>query len=96
MSKRQSLFVLALCALGLVGGVPGPADAEWHRIADPTVEIRPLERECRPRIMRPEPCHIHRPETFKRLPKNDPALWDPHARQEYLEHMRARDKVRAR
>jgi len=97
MKPRLFPFVPAFCVLAVASGVPSPISAGSHRITDPSPqEIRPLEHECQARAMRRNPCHVHRHETFERLPKNDPALSDPHAREEYLEHMKARSRSRDR
>lgn len=89
----ETLFAGALiCALGIL--VTAPVRAESHRISDPGRGGSTLEPECRPLMTRRHPCHVHRHETFERLPKNDPALMDEHARKEYLEFYRQRDRRR--
>jgi len=97
MKLRRLEFGSALCAFLIAAGVPGATNAESHRITDPAPpEVRPLELECLALAIRVHPCHVHRPETFDRLPKNDPALSDPHAREEYINHMKARSRNRDR
>lgn len=94
MKRYPLVFALVTCAL--IVGSPEPVSAGSHRIADPAPETKPLEQECRPQAARRQLCHVHRHETFERLPKNDPALADPHARQEYLLELRKARGGRAR
>ncbi len=95
MKRYPLVYTLAACAL-LIVGAPEPVDAGSHRITDPAPETKPLEQECRPQAVRRQLCHVHQHETFERLPKNDPALTDPHAREEYIEHLKTRRQLRGR
>lgn len=92
--KHFSGSLLAVALAMSQTAVVDPVSAEWHRIADPESEIVVPDRECRPGMQTRNPCHIHRRETFDRLPKNDPVLMDEHARKEYIEFFRKRERER--